>query len=50
MLNFTCVEPNGIEQEEKILLASIRFNTCLVPKLHDSKLYETEVSMRKEEL
>lgn len=33
MSNFTCVEPNAIEQQEKIWLTGIKFNTCVVPKL-----------------
>ena len=50
MSNFTCVEPNAIEQEETICLTGIRFNTCVVPKLYDLKLYKTEFSMRKGEV
>ena len=50
MSHFTCVEPNAIEQEEKIWLTGIRFNTCVVPKLYDFKLNKTEFSMRKGEV
>ena len=50
MSNFTCVEPNAIEQEETIWLTGIRFNTYVVPKLYDLKLYKTEFSMRKGEV
>ena len=37
MSNFTCVEPNAIEQET-IWLTGIRSNTYVVPKLYDFKL------------
>ena len=50
MSNFTCVEPNAIEQEETIWLTCIRFNPYVVPKLYDLKLYKTEFSMRKGEV
>ena len=50
MSNFTCVEPNAIEQEETIWLTGIRFNTYVVPKLYDLKLYKTDFSMRKGEV
>lgn len=50
MSNFTCVEPNAIEQEETIWLTGISFNTCVVPKLYDLKLYKTEFCMRKGEV
>ena len=31
--NFTCAESNANEQEQNILLISIRFGTCKVPRL-----------------
>ena len=49
MSNFTCVEPNAIEQET-IWLTGIRSNTYVVPKLYDFKLYKTEFSKRKGEV
>ena len=50
MSNFTCVDPNAIEKEETIWLTVIRFNTYVVPKLYDFKLYKTEFSKRKGEV